>query len=237
MVIPWRPGGDEHRVANFEFLREAYSGAGIEVIVADDGREPGEPFNRSAAYNRGMAQTDADVIVWCEADCLIPVWQLEAGAQVAAEGLGLVLPYTDRVELTQAATARLRALPGAFSLTAEDIEAHYPDGRSIGQCGITSRATMAAIGGAWDEGFSGWGWDDNAMFHIFGMLAGPPAWVACDDGPSVGLHMWHPPAYRQPSPEAAAQTEANRVRYEALLAEYDPNRVRAMLGPSERMDA
>jgi hypothetical protein len=230
MVIPWRPAPDGHRVANFEVIRDAYLAAGVEVIVADDGRAAGEPFNRSAAFNRGMSRTDADVIVWNEADCLIPVPQLWAGAAMAAEAPGLVLPYTDRIELTQAATARLRADLGAFTLQPGDVEAHFAGGRSIGQCGITSRATIEAIGGAWDEGYSGWGYDDNAMFHLFRVLAGPPRWVTDAGRPTIGWHLWHPPAYVAPSPQAKAQTNANRARYMALVAEREPDKVRALLG-------
>lgn len=222
LVIPWRDGGSEHRRVNCEWLVEHYRSAGLRVIVADDGHESG-PFNRSAAFNRGLAEAgDPDVTIWNEADCLIPMDQLETAAMLAARAPGLVVPYTDRVELTKRGAELLRTdldyWPGP-----EHVERVFSDGTSIGQCGVTSRATMQAVG-QWDEHFAGWGFDDNAMFLAFERLAGPPRWVQ-----GVGWHLWHPLAYGRVDTDAKARTAANRARYQAMVATQDPAALRALI--------
>lgn len=210
IVIPWRDSGDEHRARNFRYVHDYYKALGIgPVIVESDGREPGQPFNRSAAYNRGLARASSqDIILWNEADTLIPLRQIEAAAEVAAQQLGLVVPFTERHELNAAQTDEVHQ--GADPLVMRGAVV-YPDGRSIGQAGVTSRATIDAIGGAWDEGFSGWGYDDNGMFHVFKELAGAPQWVT---GP--GVHLWHTPVYTAWTPQSRQSSDANAARFMAM---------------------
>ena len=207
IVIPWRDPGDGERRINFEYVRDYYQALDIgPVIVVDDGREHGQPFNRSAAYNRGYTLSEpANVILWNEADTLLPAHQILGAAHVALQNPGLVVPYTERHELNATQTQQVH--DGADPLTMRGATV-YPDGRSIGQAGVTSVHTMNAIGGRWDEGFEGWGYDDNAMFHIFQALAGPPQWVR-----GVGVHLWHTPVYHAHTPESRATTDRNAARY------------------------
>lgn len=205
-VIPWRDGGDPDRRTNYAHVVGYYEALDLgPVIVADDGNTAG-PFNRSAAYNRGLAQTTADVILWNEADTLIPLDQILTAAWLAEQGPGLVVPYTERHELDPAQTIRVHE-DGVdpFTLTGAIV---YPDGASIGQAGVTSRATMDLIGGRWDEGFKGWGYDDNAMIYIFDTLAGYTRWVE-----GKGVHLYHLPCFVSPSPEQSEATAANAQRF------------------------
>lgn len=217
IVIPWRPPLDNnatgHRAVNFAYVRDHYLSLGFRVIVASDGGEPGEPFNRSRAYNRGLVLADSpDVVIWNEADCIIPEAQLNSGVRVARDRPGLVVPYTERIELTLDATQRFRQQGMPFPVESKDIENLFTNGTSIGQCGITSAETLSMLGG-WDEGFEGWGYDDNAMFHTFATKCGPPRWIM---GPS--LHLWHPLVMTTQSADGQAVTERNRVRYEQMLS-------------------
>jgi hypothetical protein len=218
IVIPWRDGGDPHRQANFQYVRDYYEALNIgPVIVSDDGNTTG-PFNRSAAYNRGLAHTDSDVIIWNEADTIIPAEQIAAGVMLAAEAPGVVIPFTERHELTPAAAKKVRA--GADPWTG-DVEKVYGGGRSIGQCNITSRATLAAFGGRWCEKFSGWGYDDTLMFHAFKVLAGPPRWVE-----GKGVHLWHPKPLASSDPAVRAQIKENKRTNRRLMA-LAPDKLRA----------
>lgn len=223
MVVPWRDGGNDHRRINCAWLVDRYRDAGLRVIVSDDGAESG-PFNRSAAYNRGWREAgDPDAIIWNEADCFIPLPQLEDAMRLAVQAPGLVLPYTERVELTEAGAELVRNTNGGLVVERKHVERAFPNGISIGQCGVTSRETMRAVG-QWDEHFAGWGFDDNAMHLAFDRLAGPTRWVQ-----GVGWHLWHPLAYGRVSPEAKARTDANRVRYQAMVATQDPAALRALI--------
>lgn len=213
VVIPWRDGGDPDRRANFAYVHAYYLGLGLEVIVVDDGKTSGH-FNRHAAYNAGYAQTSADVVAWVEADTLIPLPQILTAAALAADSLGMVVPFTERHELDQPAAARvLSGDVDPFTLRGATV---YAQGSSIGQANVTSRATMDAVGGRWDESFEGWGYDDNAAFLLFERLAGRPRWV---EGP--GMHLWHLPAYACPSPDAAAATARNAALFQRLQAMTD----------------
>jgi hypothetical protein len=222
VVIPWRDGGCPHRRGNARYVVDYYQGLQLgEVLVVDDGRTAG-PFSRSAAYNRGYAQTTADVVVWNEADTLIPHRQLEQAIEAATAALGLVVPFTARHELSVGdTTAVLTGGADPFALTGQTV---FPDRASFGQCGVTSRATMTEIGGRWDQGFSGWGYDDNGMMLVFRVLAGEPRWV---DGP--GMHLWHPHALTDPDPEQRAAIAANEARWVQMMNVTDAATLRAMI--------
>lgn len=210
VVIPWRDGGDLHRRAGFEYTLGYYEALAIgPVVVADDGRSSGH-FNRHAAYNRGYAQTVADVVLWNEADTLLPREQIEQAVALAVDAHGLVVPYTERHELSVADTYRVYQGADPFGIKGEVV---YGNQISIGQAGVTSRATMDAIGGRWDEGYEGWGYDDNAAFQAFKVLAGKPRWVA-----GKGVHLWHDPAHMMPSAEANEATQRNAARFAAQQA-------------------
>lgn len=207
VVIPWRSSGDPDREANAAHVVDHYQRLDLgPVIVTDDGRSSGH-FNRSAAYNRGLAQTDADVILWVEADTLLPADQITTAAHLAHDAPGIVIPYTERHELDPTQTARVHA--GTVDpFTLHGAAAIYPGGSSIGQAGVTSRHTLDLIGGRWDDGYEGWGYDDNGMLHIFETLAGRTRWVE-----GKGIHLWHQPGYVSPSPEQAAATARNAARF------------------------
>jgi hypothetical protein len=225
-VIPWRAGTCPYRIANADYVVAHYERLSLgPVVVVDDGKQSG-PFNRSAAYNRGYARVpgDVDVILWNEADTLIPAAQIEEAARTAGERAGMVVPFTERHELTRE-QARL-VHDGADPLAMTGGEKVYLDGRSIGQAGICSRASMDAIGGRWDQCFESWGYDDTAMFHVFRTLAGEPSWVQ-----GKGVHLWHPHALAQQTDEQRAATRANKARSRRMFR-MDARELRDFLASS-----
>lgn len=225
VIIPWRDSGDARRQRNLAYVRAYYQKLDMgPVILSGDGKEDGH-FNRQAAYNRGLTQTSADTILWNEADTLIPLPQIMSAAQMAQSRPGLVIPYTERHELSPAQTGRvLQNLADPFDEPGEDRI--FKHGTSIGQAGVTTRHTIELIGG-WDENFQGWGYDDNAMLHVFSELAGKTRFV---DG--WGVHLWHPPAYRKPSKEAAQQTRRNAERNRAMQRLHGEQLRRFLIGES-----
>lgn len=222
VVIPWRDSGDPQRRANYTYVTSYYLSLDIgPVIVVGDGNRAG-PFNRSAAYNRGAAQFTAGTYLWVEADTLIPARQILAAVQLAGEAPGIVIPFTERHELDPTQTLQVfDDAANPFAMTgAADV---FRSRTSIGQAGVTSRDTLDLIGGRWDEGFSGWGFDDDAMHHIFATLAGPPRWV---DG--KGIHLYHRPGYAAPTPELVEATARNEQRFREIQS-LSPGDLRAKL--------
>lgn len=221
VVIPWRDSGDVQRRRDFAYTLRYYKSLDVGQVVVVDA--PTRRWNRSAAYNRGLEVSDGDVIVWNEADTLVPASQLARAVHMADAIPGMVVPFMERHELDRDHTDAVFAGADPFTQPATKV---YLDGRSIGACGVTSRATVEMVGG-WDEGFSGWGYDDTAMFHVFRELAGPPKWVE-----GRGVHLWHAHALRTATPEEKEHIAANKRRSREVMA-LSGDALRAYLsGPS-----
>jgi hypothetical protein len=185
IIIPYRDRGkDPLRAANLERCLEWWAGFGAPVIVADDGREGDAQFNRSAAYNRGTAQTDADMLVYVESDTLIPYEQIHQAIEMAQRRLGMVVPFTHQKKLSETDSVLVR---GREKEPADCIPTRHPYGENTnyGCCNVLSRRALEGIG-QWDEQFEGHGHDDNGMFHAFDTVFKPVRWV---DGNSY--HLYH----------------------------------------------
>jgi hypothetical protein len=235
VVIPWRDAGDLHRQANLSAVLDHLASLELPIILADDGRKDGEPFNRSAAYNHGIRLAhehhDADVYVFHEADMIVPYDQIEDGIRVAEHTPGLVVPFDRYRYLGQEATR--------LALSGMNVESLYPDrimegGTAVGAVGIASVNTMDAVG-RWDEAFAGHGYDDRAMYHAFRVACGRATIIVGD-----ATHLWHPMAYAPwervtAAADAANYSEAdvratvnNRHRMRRYLAAQTPEDVRAL---------
>jgi hypothetical protein len=231
VVIPWRSKGDAYREANFQHVLDYLINADVgEVLVCDDGATRG-PFNRSAAYNAGRRhRPDADCYVWHEADMIVPVPQLRAAVRLATASPGLVVPFNTYAYLSKAGAAEVLEGASPFGAVAEY---KMGDGRSVGAVGVTSSATLTAVG-QWDEKFKGWGYDDRAMCRAFQVATGRDTRYA----PGYGFHLWHPPAWEAdgtfrggtvgvPLDERQA-TEANKRRLARYKSARTPEQIRAL---------
>lgn len=219
VIIPWRDRGDVDRRANLDTVTAHLTSAGFDWFTAGDDQDG--PFNRSAAYNHGREEHPADVYVWHEADMLVPPEQLHRGIAQALESPGLVVPFTHYQYLGKHVTRMVR--DAGYAPSTFRPEWVMPDGKSIGAVGITSEATMAAVG-RWDDTFSGWGYDDNAMFHAFGVCAST-SWI---EGPA--WHLYHEPGWTPSSEADAEATRANAARLEVYRRASTPEQIRALTG-------
>jgi hypothetical protein len=231
ILIAWRDSGDPDRQANLIAVLDHLVDLDWPIVLADDGRENGQPFNRSAAFNHGMRLSPSDVYVFHEADMLVPLDQLADGVVVAERRVGLVVPFTRWRALGPEATYLARSGMNPDSLNADRI---MDDGRAVGAVGVASTESMALVG-RWDERFEGHGYDDRAMYHAFRAACGPGTYVEGD-----AHALWHPPAYSPwervtAAADAANYTEAdvqataaNRARMRRYLACETPEDVRAL---------
>lgn len=232
VIVPWRFKGDVNRHANLVAVLHHLSQVAPEwdVIISSDGREGAAPFNRSAAYNRGIAEAGlADAYVFHEADMLIPKAQLTAAVILALGAPGMVVPFDTYRYLSSEDTSKVRAGLRPEAFTPQSV---MVDGRSNGACNVVSATAMRAVG-HWDEAFEGWGYDDRAMATAFHVATGTPTrYVA---GP--GHHLWHTPGWSLESrfrgganipPHEHAATVANEARYRLYRKARTAERIREL---------
>lgn len=186
IIIAFRDRGvDPLRQRNLDHVAEYWKGSGLPVHVVDDGREGDAHFCRSAAYNRGAAATDADVLCYIESDIILPYAQLHAAIDDAQHHVGLVVPLTVQRKLSEADSELVRAGADPVGFTPEVINETGKTGLNHGCAGVISRRTLAAVG-QFDEVMEGHGHDDTAMLIAFDRTCGPVRFV---DG--VAYHLYH----------------------------------------------
>ena len=220
VVIPFRDRGiDPLRRQNLTHVKEFWRGLDLgPVIVSSDGRIGNDQFNRSAAYNLGIKTVKADVYVFAESDMCLPEVQIHRGINMADQGLGLVVPFTEYHYLGPKTSEMVRA--GVISHNDAGAQYVMHGGRSIGAINIVSMATIRRIRW-WDEKFEGNWYDDDAMKIAFEVCAGPTRWV-----PGPAHHLYHLPGHRGDHLTKADKqaTLANKQRlrlYELALREPD----------------
>ena len=226
VIIPYRDRRkDWRRQANLDSAVCWWREQGcIEPIIVDDGRRGSAQFNRSAAMNRGAALADTDIIVFSEADLLVPFDQILEGVKLAAEKPGLVVPFSRFMAMTEVDTNLVRER----TLHPADAEADQVRGdcQSIGAVNIVSRESIAAIG-QFDEQFDGHAYDDDATEYAFRTCCGPTRFV---EGP--GWHQHHMPGafYATPASTEAdlAATERNRCRWRIYQRANTPEKIRRL---------
>lgn len=231
IIIPWRDKGDQWRRKNLETVTAHLAGLRVATIaLLADGRDGTAPFNRSAAYNRGVEMyPDADVYVFHEADMLLGRQNLQTAIDVAATQPGLVVPFDAYHYLSQEDTAGVHRGANPSVAVAEYVMAN---GRSNGAVNVVSAATMAAVG-QYDEAFEGWGFDDRAMAHAFAVATGNDTRYVRGSA----IHLWHTPGWSAESrfrggadiPEHEHRaTLANEQRYQLYRKAATPERIREL---------
>ena len=189
IVVPRRPDGGRRDVL-WSFCRPRWEQFGYPIV---EGEHLSGPFNRSAAINTAVAETDSDVVLVVDGDVVIDPAQVVAAVDLAARTGKLVPAYTDYVALTEAFTERVL---GGF-------DGNWRPGREFSMANHVSsvlavpRSLFDRVGG-FDERFTGWGWDDVA-FH-----AACKAAAGVERVKGTVWHLWHPPA---------AENDENGVSY------------------------
>ncbi len=228
VAIPFRDRGrDPLRAANLRRVLEHWSPRSMPVAVVSDGRSGDTQFNRSAAYNQGAAIAEllgCDVIVYAEADMLVPVEQIREAVELARAGLGMVVPFTDYHYLSADDSECVRGGLDPGCCTPE--WSRY--GESVGAITVVSRATLDAVG-RWDESFNGSWWDDTAMALAFARATGAPTRVVA--GPA--WHLYHLPGWTGEHLTEADRdaTAANQARYRLYEQAATPDEILALTGP------
>lgn len=155
VIIPWRYSGCEIRLRHFTNLYNFYSKY-FDVIVADNiGR-----FNRSAARNSGVERCNQDIVVVLDADNLISPKQIHDAIDLAEDGV-LAKPFEWFGYLDEESTKKFYG--GVREISSLSFESD-PRKSFKGGAYVMKRSLWVEIEGM-DEGFIGWGGEDDA-FHI-----------------------------------------------------------------------
>lgn len=231
VIIPFRQreangkSVDPLRMANLERIVSHWGDyAARRILVTGDGRTGNEQFNRGRAFNLGVADVDADVFVFAEADVLIGFDQIDEAVELATAAVGMVVPFTVYHPLSPEDSERVRQ----YEIHPADAELGEGMTRTAqvhgGALTVVSRDTYTLTGG-FDEAFEGNWYDDDAAKIAFEVCAGPTRWV---QGPVY--HLYHLPGHTGDhlTTEDKMATLRNRLRLKQYRAARTPEQIRQL---------
>lgn len=207
VCVPWRPG-DVHRNAAWEHVRAFWSDR-YPVYTGDtDG-----PFNRAAARNAAAALTDAEILIFADADTIGDHQSISLAVAHAAKTGELTYPHTRTVKLSRQGTVQLRA--------GHRVKGQLIHGSPAGIL-VVRRDLYEQV--MWDERFDeGWGYEDVAFAMAARTLGG------VHRIPADIIHLWHPVAVEKR--DAIRYRTGNRaLRDEYGKADGDPKAMKRLLG-------
>ncbi|WP_216901270.1 glycosyltransferase [Synechococcus sp. CCY 9618] len=143
--------------------------------------DPEAPYNRSHSFNLGAREARAPVLLLHDNDMLVPAGYSRRLLDRIGRGYAVVNPKRFVFYLDEAHSERV--LAGSQDYGARPAEAIVQNLEAGGSMAITA-AAYAAIGGM-DEGFVGWGGEDNEFWD---RCLTRPAWIW---GYEPIVHLWH----------------------------------------------
>lgn len=212
ILVP-RRAGDRDRDRIWRFTRRRWADLGWPIT---EGHHDTGPFNRAAAVNRAAAQAgEWDVACIVDADVLCD-WDAVRTAAREAPTQGRMVVAGDRIHhLTRAGTRRV--LAGYRGSWDPLVEITYA--RHWSSCVAISRDLWERVGG-FDEGFEGWGYEDDAFKLACETISGRPMLRL----PAPIWHLWHP---RSPDPVSRKANKARADQYRRAAGR--PARMRALI--------
>jgi len=184
----------------------------------------GGPFNRARClnagvyqlYDQGQGREEGIPLLFHDADIMCEWLGLFGAILTVMKGSAFAAsPYDRLAGLTREQTGGVLERLGpdaALDLYLNDhyarpaLRPHYAELAQPGAAGgalVMDRGALEGVGG-WDEEFSGWGCEDDAMNHA---LQGRIALMN-----STACHLWHDTDDRDP-----ALVEANKIRFASIV--------------------
>lgn len=215
VIVPFRDRGvDPLRSLNLTRVLAHWEAWGHSPWVVTDGRTNKELFNRSAAYNRGIAHVDPDteIFIFAESDMLCPIDQIDEAVEMADTGVGMVVPFSSYCYHSPENSVEIRkgdVAPG-FLVPKWRMD----ECKSIGAINVMSRKTIDMFG-QFDEKFEGNWFDDDAMKMAIEVCTGQPTRFV----QGQAHHLYHLPGHRG---KHLSDLEKRATRHNAMrLAEYE----------------
>lgn len=162
VCIPWRDHRSRRRALAFVQAWWDRHGYPVRMLDTDD-----DPFNLAAVRNLAVRTSTADVVILADADTIPELGPLRTAIDLATDGRGTVLPYTEYWSLRADGSRQALAgvpLPRCNHLTIP------------GACSgvyVTTRQGWDRHHGQ-DEQFAGWGCEDAAWWITHTTLIGEP---------------------------------------------------------------
>jgi GT2 family glycosyltransferase len=148
--------------------------------------EPGLPYSRSSAFNRGVREARGRIVVLHDNDIVVPSSYAKELCRLEAEGFEAMrlmryLFYLDE-EGTEILLSKAPPSVESFRVLRPSLVRQNCQGGTI----AVTRDAYLRVGGH-DEGFIGWGGEDNEFFDRCRLLRFHP-W-----GYLPFVHLWHAP--------------------------------------------
>lgn len=181
VVIPWFDSGCEHRKVAFKYVKDHYE-KHFPVFTY----EADEPQQRASLRNQAVEASPFDVVAVIDADVFISPAQVAYAMRWSAEDNRLTKPYFVVGYMSKSATVEWTSVARSDISEEEFRRLSLPWDGIHGGAFVLPRRTWLQVGGM-DEGFEGWGGEDNAFnFRCAGALGR----VGLVRG--FGLHLYHP---------------------------------------------
>lgn len=204
VLAPFRSdGGWRDRV--FDWITRRYQTLYPEFELCI-GTNDDEPFSRSKARNNAFREATGDILIVSDADTFCSTEAVERAIQEVASGnYPWSIPYTVYFNLAEEATLALLAGDPTVDMPEEVPESSYEHRLLTAESGVlvVSRDTWETVGG-YDEGFVGWGYEDNAFVNLLHRVG-----IGCRIRGSA-YHMYHELAQ---DPFHHPSIDANRARF------------------------
>lgn len=210
IVFPYRSdGGERDRILTWVEARYRHQLPDAEIVYGCDHGDP--QFNRGQAINDGVEQSTGDILVISDIDVFVRTVNMRGAIQVAARDIdnAWVIPWSTFYVLTKPASEHVRYANPVDDILVENLDWEdrlppVPQGMFV-----VGRSAFERTGGM-DEGFIGWGFEDNAFAHA----ARNTAKLRLSTLPGGCGHIWHPrtvnDGFSQPN------IDHNRQRWETL---------------------
>ena len=236
IIIAFRDRGvDPLRQWNLDYVAAYWGKSNWPVYIVDDGGSGNDHFNRSRAYNRGTALTDANVLCYIESDTVLPYAQLQSAIEWAVTP-GLIVPFSFQHKLGNMDSHLVRGGADYRMFEGEAIHDTWASTINHGSACVISRQTLRSAG-QWDEAFEGHGHDDTAMKIAFEMTGSSTRFVGgqahhlyhleFDPGLTSGAHI---------RPEDARAQERNGKRLAMYQRARNPEEIRWLTGGGALQD-
>lgn len=201
VCIPWRKG-DPARERNLRYVRRWWAQFGWPTYLGDTDHRT---FNRSAARNQAAYQSDAELLVFADADIIGEPSVILAAAAHALTERTAVWPHTVTHLLSRADSRQVIGGADPAGFRGARLFKGSPSGILV-----VHRDLFETVGG-WDEGFDGgWGFEDVAFAHVLRTMADTKRL----DGRL--WHLWHLTASEKSA--AIGYRTPNRARRDRWVA-------------------
>lgn len=182
IIIPWRDTDCIYRRKHFDFLVDYYSQE-FDIVIGDNEGE----FNRSAARNAGVEKSTSELSVLIDADNFIKHENIYEAIELAKKNNALVKPFKFFGYITEESTESFYEFFGILDIKYNFI--NDPQKGFTGGAYVMKKSLWQSIGGM-DEGFIGWGAEDDAFHLLVEKKLGRVLY-----GSGMDIHLYHP-AYR-----------------------------------------